>query len=532
MRKHEDKRENRRTFYHLCLLVVMCLTAGRICSVTSREGDTAFLSANDRSRWCTVASLVEDGTYEIDRFVNYKNKKNRRPWYTIDMVRHRGADGEQHFYSSKPPLFPTMVAGVYWVAHNVFGLTMSEQPIYVPRLILLLVNLPLLYLFCWSSIWSIEMVGRGDWSRRFAATCVCFGTMLTAFAISLNNHLPAAAFTGLMIYLYFKAAEKLDDTDAFHLRDMPFDFWMLGGVAAAFTAANELPALCMLVLWGGLVYRLSQKAIVPFALGALLVAAAFFGSNYAAHSTFRPAYAHRGNGAEIGSVELLKVWPTEQIQQTLTEKGLIQPGTSIDIRPSGEANRAIIETDSHQLFALISDLKSNTSTIHHWDDWYDYPGSYWNDGNRKGVDLGEPSRLLYLVNMTFGYYGIFSISPIWLLAPLGLIDGLNRGPRDYRRFVAATGIATIVCMLFYVLRPEIDRNYGGVSACFRWMLWFSPLWLTAMAPIMDDAAEYIKQRFLLLALLGCSVFSVSFALDSPWQSPWIYQFWSFLGWIG
>src|SRR4051812_314895 len=29
-----------------------------------------FLSANDRSRWCTVRSLVEHGTYEIDAISN------------------------------------------------------------------------------------------------------------------------------------------------------------------------------------------------------------------------------------------------------------------------------------------------------------------------------------------------------------------------------------------------------------------------------------------------------------------------------
>ena len=57
-----------------------------------------FLSANDRSRWMTIRSLVEHGTYEIDEIVGQPT------WDTIDMVQHRGRDGELHLYSSKPPL--------------------------------------------------------------------------------------------------------------------------------------------------------------------------------------------------------------------------------------------------------------------------------------------------------------------------------------------------------------------------------------------------------------------------------------------
>ena len=49
-----------------------------------------FLSANDRSRWMTIRSLVEHGTYEIDEIVGQPT------WDTIDMVQHAGRDGELH----------------------------------------------------------------------------------------------------------------------------------------------------------------------------------------------------------------------------------------------------------------------------------------------------------------------------------------------------------------------------------------------------------------------------------------------------
>jgi len=69
----------------LLIAISLAIVAGRIASVTSAEGDTAFLSANDRSRWATVAALVDYGTYEIDRLTAIKDKSGRRrPWQTID----------------------------------------------------------------------------------------------------------------------------------------------------------------------------------------------------------------------------------------------------------------------------------------------------------------------------------------------------------------------------------------------------------------------------------------------------------------
>ena len=75
-----------------------------------------FLSANDRSRWCTVRALVEDdmrvedAPYAIDKVIQQPN------WDTIDMVKHDG-----HLYSSKPPLLPTLMAAVYWPIYRLTG---------------------------------------------------------------------------------------------------------------------------------------------------------------------------------------------------------------------------------------------------------------------------------------------------------------------------------------------------------------------------------------------------------------------------
>ncbi len=164
MRKDQENHKQRQSTFHVMMLVALAITAGRIATVSSKEGDTAFLSANDRSRWCTVAALVEHGTYVIDEQIKITGKKmtNRRPWATIDKVRHVGRDGTQHYYSSKPPLFPTLVAVVYKLVNLLSGMTLTDQPIYVARLILALVNLPLLAIFYWATIDSITRVCRSE----------------------------------------------------------------------------------------------------------------------------------------------------------------------------------------------------------------------------------------------------------------------------------------------------------------------------------------------------------------------------------
>ena len=72
-----------------------------------------FLSANDRSRWLTIRALVDHGTFAIDDVID------ANVWNTIDMVQHRGRDGELHLYSSKPPLLSVLLAGEYWLIQAV-----------------------------------------------------------------------------------------------------------------------------------------------------------------------------------------------------------------------------------------------------------------------------------------------------------------------------------------------------------------------------------------------------------------------------
>lgn len=556
--------------FALLLILTLGLVAGRIATVRSADGATAFLSANDRSRWATVIALVEDGTYQIDRSVAHRDPihRNRRPFDSIDKVQHLGKDGRQHFYSSKPPLLATLVAGVYAIVSAVTGMTISQYPTYVPRIVLAIVNLPVLAIFIWSTDRSCRRWGRSDesiagsshtaaWRRTFLVAAIGLGTMLTPMAISLNNHLIAAAASALAMKLFLDAAD----------RRLSFGGYAVAGSAAAMAAANELPALSMLVGWVVLFAWLDRRSVIGFVAGAAIVSAAFFGTNYLAHQSFRMPYAHRGNGALITTLDGL-IDPASGPTLPTAWRDPIQSALGdgeFAIQPSDEDGRHRLVRDEAG-YALVATDSGNTE-LRHWDDWYEYPGSYWQDGRRRGVDRGEPSRARYLFHMTWGHHGVFSITPLWILVPMGWAWVLLRNPMrvlsgarvpsgtrvlsgtwvpsrtwasapeepDRRRDAAlvvvalATLAATLVCVAFYVRRPLIDRNYGGVSVCFRWLLWLAPMWIFSMTVAVDRLARGRVGRGSLLGMLGISVASMATALQNPWQSPWIYQYLEFLG---
>ncbi|EMI44114.1 hypothetical protein [Rhodopirellula sp. SWK7] len=543
MRKHDVPREKRIRMHMVLIAVSLALVAGRIAVVVNPEGDSAFLSANDRSRWVSVAAVVEKNTFAIDDLITIRGERGHRLWDTIDKVRHVGADGRLHYYSSKPTLLTTMVAGVYWVVHQATGLSMTEHPIYVPRLLLLMINLPVMAVFLITMVLSIEWSSASDFAKRLAVTAGCFGTMLTPFAISLNNHLFAAAATSLTLYIYLHASEKVHDSFAGLTYRPRFWPWAVAGGSAAFAVACELPALSMFVLWGALFGILIPRSIPGFLIGAVVVAVGIFGTNHWAHQSWRTPYAHRGVGESVEEFDW-QAEPGSDVMESLRERArelsTFAKAESIQVRALQAGGYEIIEESSEngtlrqRQWSVQPQTNAKSASaweIAKWDDWYDYPGSYWRTGKRQGVDLGEASRGVYAFNATLGTYGIFSLTPIWLLMPLGLIYKCFNGPFDRRLLAIAILVATVVCFAFYIARPEIDRNYGGVSVCFRWMLWFAPLWIYAIIPELNEMSESRGGRFFAVALLVASVFSVSTSLDSPWQSPWLYRFASFLDWL-
>ncbi len=506
--------------------------ASRILSTRSPTGETPFHSANDRSRWCTVASLVELGTYEIDAWQAIRDPKTgRNTWNSIDKVRHRGWDGKQHYYSSKPPLLSTIYAGVYSVVRKLTGTNLTHRTFYAARLILLIVNLVPLIAFWWLCARWLRHANLDDWSQVAMMTFLIWGTFVSTFANTLNNHLPAALAAGGSIWL----------VDRMLLRnDLRLRWFVLAGLATGFTAANELPALSWVAAVGGLLVILDwRRTLIGYACGLLPIAIAFAVTTYLAHGSLRPPYAHRSLGPLVTSMPLEQVgssgkYNIQAIADHLKTVSIALSG-KLETRTSRTAGVvALSDTNQQYQFALTE--KDGKLNIHHWDDWYDYPKSYWYPDQVKGVDRGERSRIAYALHALIGHHGVLSLTPFWLVAICGCWQVLAaRSPKQsvsmrqriwtdkQVQLMLAIVATTVVCLAFYLLRPLQDRNYGGVSSGFRWMFWFTPLWFWLAAHGISLAKHDWKRRLVELAI-GISVFSATYPWSNPWTNPWIMQY--------
>ncbi|HEX6964056.1 MAG TPA: hypothetical protein VF175_19465, partial [Lacipirellula sp.] len=198
------------------------LAAARVMIEREERRQRPFLSGNDRSRWLAIRALVEDGTFAIEDLLD------THVWNTIDMVKHRGRDGEPHLYSSKPPLLVVMLAGEYWLINKTTGWTLKDNPYEVGRLMLFTVQvLPLVLMMAIVASFA-ERFGTTDWGRIFAVAAAAFGTFLTTFAVVLNNHIIGAVSAAVALYAF---------VHIWFDGDKRIRWFALAGLAAAFTAA-------------------------------------------------------------------------------------------------------------------------------------------------------------------------------------------------------------------------------------------------------------------------------------------------------
>lgn len=272
----------RKGVYALLLLVAASIVGARILTAPGS------FSVNDRSRWATIRALVDTGSYSIGQREEYAGGTYRdigiitqSGWGTIDIVMHPAT---RQFYSSKPTLLPTVLAGEYWVLRNALNWNLRADRLTVTRTILITINLIpfVFYLLLFARL--IERLGTTDWGRLFVFTTACFGTFVSGFLGSLNNHTVAA--TGALFALYHCLRIHLDN-------DRRWWRFLLAGLFASWTLCNELPAAALaagLLLW---LMRLSLRDTLRFALPAMLLpVAAYLFTQYLAVGSVVPTYGH------------------------------------------------------------------------------------------------------------------------------------------------------------------------------------------------------------------------------------------------
>ncbi len=483
----------------LALLVIGLATA-QVLGLTLRA--PTFLEANDISRWCTVWSLLERGTYAIDdcpwqsRTQDKVQKSNKlaKPaahasklkWSEYRLAPRSWKTGEPvpHFYSSKPPLLPTIIAGVLYPFRTVTGAPLesavaeARHPRYVQKpvegqpgktepvletpkepvqwpvsvfyfkpVIVLLNIVPLLVmLILYGRL--LDRHAETDWAWFLSLFAAAWGTLLFTFDQTLNNH-TVAAYSGF--FALYALIRIWDD------RRTSWGWYILAGFAGAFCTCNELPAAPFgVLLFLALLLRSPKRTLLGFVPAAAVPILAFFLTQFLAFGQFTPVYEEFGTKA------------------------------------------------------------------------YTYAGSYWNaplefDYLNK---VPEPYPV-YLFHMTLGHHGIFSLTPIFVFAlwgalvlvakrkPLGLVAGI-------------TLVLTAAMFAFYTWNPKA-RNYGGSTQGLRWLFWLIPFWLIVLPAGVAAGQTNKLVRWLTLAALCVSVFSVGYALHHPWSHPWMLDLLEHLG---
>jgi hypothetical protein len=473
----------------------------------ARPSPLPIYGSNDRSRWATVRALVDEGTYVIGKrdvqkmqvsaialfgqldplqaatlasagyFTRVSSDSGiifEDGWQSVDKVLDPTT---LQYYSSKPPLLATLVAGLYWLLHLVTGWSFSSRPNEIIRTLLLIINGVPFAIYLWQVKGLVETWGKTDWGKLFVLGAGAFGTLVTPFLITFNNH-TVATFSVMFAWLALLRIGNPSLTLAGQTRISPP--WCLFGSAgffSAFAAANELPALAFTALVLGLLLWWHPGRTLLFALPpALLVAIAFFATNYAALGTWRVAYSN-------------------------TESVWYQYEGSHWARPD--------ETK----FGI---------------DWA-----------RKNPRDPE-SVPAYAFHALLGHHGWFSMTPVWLAALAAMLLGFRlRSGTDPATapsqvslpwFVHSAGLLlSLIVVGFYLWQSD---NYGGFTNGLRWLMWLTPIWLTCLLPAADWLAESRWRRIVGYLLLGVSVFSASYQPWNPWRHPWIYDLMRECGWPG
>lgn len=407
----------RKTLYAILILTSLGSCLGRLMTAKSKDSRGPFMSANDRSRWCMIRSLVDSNSYAIDKL---QTRKYRGNWFTIDKVQHQGRDGKLHFYSSKPPLVPTMIAGQYWLIKMGTGATFEDHPFPITRVMLVLTNLLPLILYFWLMVGLIERWCDTDWARVFAVATVCWGTYLTTFVITLNNHLPAAICTLVCLHVFISIW--------YDEKRQPWLF-AVAGLAAAFAFANELPALSLLGLLGlALLYKAPKQTLLFGVPAVALVIGAYFGVNYVAHDTWRPPYTHRnadvvGNGA-LGNDDWYDYEGSHWRNPAITGVDAGEPSQAVYAFHSLVGHHGIFSLTPVWIFSLcgLTLLASSRREV-------PMPALAWGIAILSLVCItfylmrGLPDR--NYGGVTSGFRWVFWFTPLWTFAMLPALDRIG-----------------------------------------------------------------------------------------------------------
>jgi hypothetical protein len=432
-------------------------------------------SSNDKSRWATVRALVDTKTYVIGERVYDPNDPKKfhdtgivaDPAYrSLDIVMNPET---KQFYSSKPPLMTTILAGEYWLLKRVFKWDIvRDRWLVIPAIVFTVNVIPFaIYLLLLARL--IEATGKTDFGKLLAFTTGAVGTYLITFSGTLNNHSPAAYCVLFAVYPLVRAfAEN---------RDMTPRGYLGCGFFAALATTFELPAAALLAALGvPLLIARARPTLLFFLPGALVPIIALFACNYAAMGTFQLPYTQFGG-------------PWYNFEGSHWSRWGTPAAKGIDFNQEPTLIYAFHLLLGHHGWFSLTPV------------WFLALGGLIGLGIRSAADVRK------------------------LFAGKGTGTGWTP-----ELFAAMTLVVSVTVFAFYLTRTQ-SYNYGGNTSGPRWLFWLTPLWLLAIPPAADRLAVSKAGRVLCAVLLGFSVLSVFYPAANPWRHPWILNLMEYTGYI-
>jgi hypothetical protein len=467
--------------------LMILITVGLLCGTILHRSHLIY-SPNDSSRWNTIYYLVQHGTYEYLPVTvkdvpwaiqDEKPSKITKPLlWTIDMIM---VDGK--LYSSKPPLLPTVLAGLTWVTQKVTGQTFHENPWFIERTILIVAQVIPFAVMLVLLRRHLFRASESPFVRQFAMGVACFGTLLTPWVVTLNNHVIAAA-TGMIaldaaIRIWFEGRREW--------------YWFtMAGFFAAFTACIELPAgVLAVILFAALLVKDYKHTLIAGLIPALLPTAVALYTNHVVTGQLMPAYE------SIDEPGGFYDYPDSYWKKRTGVDALEEP------KPVYLAHMLIGHDGFFSLSPIL--LVPLAGMI---------------------VELRRRGDRAALAGMVLAMPAIIvavDLSPKVLTPPI-LLAALAAMAMELRRNGNRAGLAAMVLTMTAILVGVYGRttnNYGGGCHGFRWLFWVIPMWLLFLPAGIEWIRRTVAGRYALYGLLAISVFSVGFALDNPWSTNWI-----------
>jgi hypothetical protein len=440
---------------------------------TEKPSPQPSFGSNDRARWATVKAIVEEQTYVIGRRVDDEEAKDGyrdegilfTPGFgSVDVVLH---PQRREFYSTKPPLLTQLAAAEYWVIHRVFNKNLTEHRWETVVPILLVTNVLPLVLALWLFSRFLHQYGKSDWGRLFVFAVACFGTFLPTFATTLNNHVPAACCVVFAMFAMLAPVRPRKSAD----REVP-------GIPVDETDPRSLRNPVRLILIGVFTGLAACMDLPAAALGGVIALMVL-------RSSFKGL-----------------IWFVPALLLPLAVQAYI----------------------NYKAVGIWEPVYSKFGT-----EWYEYAGSHWAKRhlpNPQGIDFASEPKHVYAFHLLFGHHGLFSLTPVWLLALVGMGMPLTRQrPAAWLHY--ASFFILLVVVVFYIWRTN---NYGGWTSGPRWLFWLTPLLLMSLLPMADVLSRWKPARWFGYLCLAVSAFSATYPWANPWRHPWIYQLCEYMGW--